>query len=135
MEPVSMLAQSGFQAYQRNKFETASPHRLILMLYDGALSNLARAKQAQAENRKLESGRYIRKCQDILFELIACLNEEQGGEIAKNLKQLYMYMIEQLLRANIRNSPEPIDEAETLLRQLRDAWEQIGKEVGLGATR
>lgn len=134
MEPVSMLAQSGFQAYQRNKFETASPHRLILMLYDGALSNLARAKQAQAENRKLEAGRYIRKCQDILFELIASLNEEQGGEIARNLKRLYMYMIEQLLRANIRNSPEIIEETETLLRQLRDAWEQIGKEVGLRAT-
>jgi len=129
-----MLAQTGFQAYQKNKFETASPHKLILMLYDGALTNLARAKQAQAENRKLEAGRYIRKCQDILFELIASLNEEQGGEIARNLKRLYMYMIEQLLRANIRNSPEIIEETETLLRQLRDAWEQIGKEVGLRAT-
>lgn len=132
---MSMLAQSGFQAYQKNKFETASPHRLILMLYDGALSNLARAKQAQAENRKLEAGRYIGKCQEILLELIACLNEEQGGEIAKNLKQIYMYMIEQLLRANIRSNPEPIIETETLLRQLREAWEQIGKEVGLGANR
>ena len=130
-----MLAQSGFQAYQRNKFETASPHRLILMLYDGALSNLARAKQAQAENRKLDAGRYIRKSQDILLELTACLNEEQGGEIAKNLKQLYMYMIEQLLRASLRNDPDLIAETETLLRQLRDAWEQIGKEVGPGAAR
>jgi len=135
MKPVSMLAQSGFQAYQRNKFETASPHRLILMLYDGALSNLARAKQAQAENRKLDAGRYIRKSQDILLELTACLNEEQGGEIAKNLKQLYMYMIEQLLRASLRNDPDLIAETETLLRQLRDAWEQIGKEVGPGAAR
>jgi len=130
-----MLAQSGFQAYQKNKFETASPHRLILMLYDGALTNLARAKQAQAENRKLDAGRHIRKCQDILLELIACLNEEQGGEIARNLKRLYMYMIEQLLRANIRNSPELIEETETLLKQICDAWEQIGKEVGFGATR
>jgi len=135
MNHVSIMAQTGFQAYQKNKFETASPHKLILMLYDGALTNLARAKQAQAENRKLDAGRHIRKCQDILLELIACLNEEQGGEIAKNLKQIYMYMIEQLLRANIRNSPELIEETETLLKQIRDAWEQIGKEVGFGATR
>jgi len=135
MKHVSMLAQTGYQAYQRNKYETASPHKLILMLYDGALSNIAKTRQALEENRRLEAGRYNRKAQDILFELIACLNEEQGGEIAQNLKKLYLYMIDRLGQANIRSLEEPLLETESLLRQLREAWEQIGKEVGLGATR
>ena len=131
---MTMLAQTGYQAYQKNKYETASPHKLILMLYDGALSNIAKARQALAENRRLEAARHNRKAQDILFELMACLNEEQGGEIAQNLKKLYLYMIDRLVQANVRSLEEPLTETESLLRQLREAWEQIGKEVGLGAT-
>ena len=131
---MNTLSQTGYLAYQKNKFETASPHKLILMLYDGALSNMARANQALDANRREDASRHIRKCQDILFELIACLNEEQGGEIARNLKRLYLYMIDQLVQANIYQRKEPLLETEALLRQLRDAWDQIGKEVGLGAT-
>lgn len=129
---MNLQQRPGYQAYQKNKYETASPHRLILMLYDGALANLNRARQALDDNRKQEAHRYIQKSQDILFELLACLNEEQGDVIAQNLKQLYLYMINQLARANIRKNAEMLGESETLLRQLREAWDQIGKEVGHG---
>ncbi|WP_422614978.1 flagellar export chaperone FliS [Cohnella caldifontis] len=127
------LQQPGYQAYQKNKYETASPHRLILMLYDGALSNLNRARIALNGNQRQEAHRYIQKTQDILFELLACLNEEQGGVIAQNLKELYFYMIKQLVQANIQKKADLLDESESILRQLRGAWEQIGKEISHGA--
>ncbi len=130
---MNLQQRPGYQAYQKNKYETASPHRLILMLYDGALANLNRARQALNGNQRQEAHHYIQKTQDILFELLACLNEEQGGVIAQNLKQLYFYMIDQLVRANIRKKADMLEESETILRQLRGAWEQIGKEVGHGA--
>jgi flagellar protein FliS len=103
------------------------------MLYDGALANLNRARQALDSGQKQQAHQYIQKAQDIVFELLACLNEEQGGEIAQNLKRLYLYVIEQLVRANIRKKSDMLTEAEDILRQLRGAWEQIGKEVGYGA--
>lgn len=129
---MNLQQRPGYQAYQKNKYETASPHRLILMLYDGALANLNRARLALNDNRKQEAHHYIQKSQDILFELLACINEEQGDVIAQNLKQLYLYMIDQLTKANIRKNAEMLGEPETLLRQLREAWGQIGKEVGHG---
>jgi flagellar protein FliS len=130
---MNIQQRPGYHAYQKNKYETASPHRLILMLYDGALANLNRARQALDSGQKQQAHQYIQKAQDIVFELLACLNEEQGGEIAQNLKRLYLYVIEQLVRANIRKKSDMLTEAEDILRQLRGAWEQIGKEVGYGA--
>jgi len=131
---VSMLTRSGYQAYQRNKYETASPHKLILLLYDGALTNIARAKQAIEGKNIAEANRFILKSQDIVNELLACLNEERGGEIAQNLKRLYFYVNRILVQANIRKQIEPLVEAETILADLRDTWEKIGKVVGTGAT-
>jgi flagellar protein FliS len=73
------------------------------------------------------------KAQDILYELISCLNENQGGEIARNLKQIYLYCIQQLTQANLQKDPKHLDEVEGLVQQLRSAWVEIGKDVGLGA--
>src|SRR5690606_12231439 len=108
------LARSGYQVYQKNKYETASPHKLILLLYDGALSNITRAKQALDANQKVEANRHILKSQEIINELLACLNEEQGGEIAQNLKDLYFYMVRRLVQANIRKQKDPLIEVEGL---------------------
>lgn len=130
---MNMLTRPGYQAYQRNKYETASPHKLILLLYDGALTNIARAKQAIDSKKIVEANQYILKTQDIVNELLACLNEDQGGEIAQNLKNLYFYVVRQLVQANIRKQKEPLDEAETILAELRETWVRIGKDVGLGA--
>lgn len=128
------LARSGYQVYQKNKYETASPHKLILLLYDGALSNITRAQQALDAKQTVEANRHILKSQDIINELLACLNEEQGGEIAQNLKNLYFYMVQRLVQANVRKQKDPLIEVEGLLRSLRDTWAQIGKEVNLSAT-
>lgn len=131
---MSMLTRTGYQAYQRNKYETASPHKLILLLYDGALTNIARAKEALDGKRIGDANQFILKSQDIVNELLACLNEEQGGEIAQNLKNLYFYVIRQLVQANIRKQKEPLLEAESILADLRETWDRMGKEVGMSAT-
>jgi flagellar protein FliS len=131
---VNVQTRTGYQAYQKNKYETASPHKLILMLFDGALSNINRARQALKDGQRAEVHKFIQKSQDIVFELLACLNEEQGDEIARNLKEIYLYLVRLLMQANIQKKPEQLEEPETILKQLRQTWEQIGKEVGNGAT-
>jgi len=127
---VTVQQKPGYLAYQKNKYETASPHRLILMLYDGALTNLNRAKQALDSNNRPDAHRFILKSQEIVMELMACLNMEQGDEIAKNLRELYFYSVNQLVKANISKNKEDLLEVEEILRDLRNTWDQIGKEVG-----
>lgn len=125
-------AATGYQAYQKNKYETASPHKLILMLYNGALKYLNQAETALSEGKHLLAHEYILKGQDIVYELIACLNERDGGEIAKNLKNLYLYVIDQLVQSNIQKSIQPLVEARSVIQSIKEAWETIGKEVGAG---
>ena len=129
---MAVQQRSGYQAYQKNKYETASPHRLILMLYDGAIANITRGKQAINSGNRADAHNFIKKAQDIVLELMACLNMEQGDIIAKNLREIYYYLVNQLTIANIRKKTELLDEPEAMLRQLRETWEQIGKEVSNG---
>lgn len=127
-----MFPNQGYQAYQKNKYETASPHRLILFLYEGAIrfsTQAIKAIQASDTQSTLTS---ITKTQDILYELMACLDLKQGGEIAANLHNLYNYMNTLLFRANLNQDPEPIREVIELLTDIKAAWEEIGKEVSLG---
>ncbi|GAC41327.1 flagellar export chaperone FliS [Paenibacillus popilliae] len=123
---------AGYQAYQKNKYETASPHKLILMLYYGALKYTNQAETALAEGNSLLAHQYILKVQDIIYELIASLNEQEGGEIAQNLKSLYLYVIDQLVQANVQKSAQPLAEAKAVIQSIKDAWEAIGKEVTAG---
>lgn len=124
--------RSGYQAYQKNKYETASPHRLILMLYDGALANLRHAVNALEKSDANTAHSHMLKTQDILSELLSCLNVEQGGIIAQNMRQLYLYAINRLVQANVRKDHSILEEVEGYIRDLRSAWVEIGKEVGLG---
>ncbi|WII37237.1 flagellar export chaperone FliS [Paenibacillus thiaminolyticus] len=125
-------AAAGYQAYQKNKYETASPHKLILMLYNGALKYINQAESALVEGNHSSAHQNILKVQDIIYELIACLNEREGGEIAKNLKNLYLYVIDQLVQANIQKSSKPLAEVRSVIQSIKEAWEAIGKEVVTG---
>lgn len=129
-DELSMISNiNGYQAYQKNKYETASPHRLIAMLYDGAIRYMnqsitnVEAQDIEATNLSLN------RAQDIIIELIACLNFEQGNEIATSLNDLYRYIIDLLIKANITKTVKPIEEAINIVKELREAWLAIGKEV------
>lgn len=128
-----MFPNQGYQAYQKNKYETASPHRLILFLYEGAIRFTTQAIKAIESSDIQSTYTNITKTQDILNELMACLDLEQGGDIAVNLRDLYAYMNNLLLRANLNRDPAPLQEAVTLLTDIKTAWEEIGKEVSLGS--
>jgi len=132
MQAVNPMGyKAAYQAYQKNKYETASPHKLILMLYEGALQYADKACKAIESGDVAEANRLIQKVQDILSELLACLNLEQGGEIAKNLRSLYMYMMDLLIRANIRKDAGSLREMIGLLQPIKESWEQIGKDVSI----
>ncbi|MNB88218.1 Flagellar protein FliS [compost metagenome] len=118
---------AGYQAYQKNKYQTASPHRLTLMLYNGAIQFAGKAREAMLENNISDTNLYLQKSQDIIYELLSSLNVKEGGELATNLKNLYFYMIDRLIESNIQKKSSGIDEVMNMLEELKSAWEQIGK--------
>ena len=125
----------GVNAYANVALETgiasASPHKLIVMLYDGALVALLSAKTNIAANNIAAKGMAISKAITIIDNgLRASLDKEAGGEIAANLDALYDYMSRRLLHANLSNDVPAIDEVHRLLSDLRGAWVTIGEKVG-----
>lgn len=104
----------------------ANPHQLILMLYQGALLAIASAKNQILRKQISAKGSSITKAIKIIDEgLKACLDVKQGGEIGKNLYDLYDYMNQRLLIANLKNDIAILDEVSALLAELKEAWESI----------
>lgn len=121
-------------AYRQIGVETgvasASPHHLVLMLYDGLLESVARARLAMTAGEIEPKCRQIGRAVRILDEgLIAALDMDAGGEIALNLRSLYQYAVLRLTWSNLRNDPALLDEVERLIRPLREAWAEIGPQV------
>lgn len=120
----------GVNAYVKVGLETsvmsASPHKLIVLLYDGALVAVKNAAQHMSRGQIADKGKAVSKALDILNNgLRACLDKETGGAIAANLDALYAYMSERLLMANLQNRIDYLQEVQSLLTDLRDAWNQI----------
>lgn len=122
---------NGYQLYQKNKYETASPHRLISMLYEGAIRYTNQAIKLMKSEDIAGSNAAIQRAQDIVYELISCLNFEEGKEIAKNLHALYTYTIELYMKGNVNKNAKYLEEANGIINELKSAWEQIGKETKL----
>lgn len=126
-----MYSNSGANAYQKVGVESAvmsaSPHQLIVMLFDGAHSALVRARLFLEAGQIAEKGEALSKAINIIDNgLKAGLDMEAGGELSQNLASLYEYMVRRLLQANLRNDPDAISEVEGLLTNIADAWKQIG---------
>lgn len=126
-----MYKSSGVQAYQQVGLESAvmsaSPHQLVVMLFDGALSALVRARLFLEQGQMPQKGEALSKAINIIDNgLKAGLNMDIGGELPGNLANLYDYMVRRLLHANLRNDADAISEVEQLLANIADAWKQIG---------
>ena len=107
---------------------SASPHGLVLMLYEGAMLAVSAARMHMQLGQKAEKSRAISKAIAIISDgLMASLDTRAGGEIAERLLVLYQYMIEKLSEANVRNLPDPLEEVGRLLADLNDAWKSIAK--------
>ncbi len=107
----------------------ASPHRLIQMLFEGALERIAQAKGAMAQNQIARKGELIGKAINIVGGLQGSLNDKEGGQLAANLDDLYDYIIRRLTEANFHNDPARLDECGRLLGEIKTAWDAIATEV------
>jgi flagellar protein FliS len=115
----------GIDAYQQAAIGTQSRGRLIVLLYDGAIKFMKLAiKEMEAGNRAAK-GQYIDRAQDIINELNAVLDMEAGGEIAQNLRRLYVFINRRLWQANARNDPQMVREVVTLMEELNQSWKTI----------
>jgi flagellar protein FliS len=127
-----MAPSSAAQAYARIGLETgvvaATPQRLIVMLYDGALAAIADARAHLAAGRIAQKGRALGKALSIVGDgLKASLDQQRGGPIAGQLYELYEYIERRLLQANLNDDVALLDEAEALLRELRGAWATLAE--------
>jgi flagellar protein FliS len=124
------LFPHSINAYARVNVETgaisASPHKLVLMLFEGARLAVTEARLHMQHNETAAKGEAISKAIAIIDHgLKASLDVGAGGEMAEKLHALYEYMTSRLLVANLRNQPEALDEVGRLLAELNGAWEAI----------
>jgi flagellar protein FliS len=119
------MYRSAKEAYQKSLFFTASPAKLVLMCYEGAIGNLKTARDAYAEKDYKSKAKALQKALDILYELNASLNLQRGGVIAANLRALYNYMIRSLLEGDLKKDLTAFDRAVAMLEDLASSWREI----------
>lgn len=110
-------------AYKQNSVTTASPGELTLMLYNGCLKFLNKAKLAIQDKNIQDKNTNLLKAQAIISELMATLNLDI--EVSKNMLALYEYMNRRLVEANIQNDISIIEEVEGLVTEFRDTWKEV----------
>lgn len=110
--------------YQTNQIQTASPEKILIMLYDGAIQFLNKAKK-EIENKNIqEVHNNIIGAQKIISEFMNTLDMEVGGETANNLYNLYEYLHFRLVQANLKKDAAMIDEVLVHLKDLKATWEE-----------
>jgi len=131
-EDKDVNANVAMKQYQQNYIqggtETATPHRLVQMLMEGALDKLLVSKRFMMAKDVAKKGENISWTISIIDSLRSCLNVEVGGEFAENLYSLYGYMEQKLLEANIKDDPKLIDEVAQLMIQVKSGWDAIPQE-------
>lgn len=130
---MNAMPRNALNAYSQVGVETgvaaASPHKLISMLFEGAILSIIAARVHMQRKEIGPKAEAISKAIAIIDEgLKISLDENAGGELAQNLKALYEYMCHRLLVANLKNEVEPLDEVKLLLADLKGAWDAIDKQ-------
>ena len=116
---------SQFTAYQDNAVSTQNKGRLVVLLYEGAIKFMKLAiKELEAGNYDTK-GQYLNRAQDIINELNAVLDMENGGEVAANLRKLYVFMTNRLTQANVKRDPSMIRDVIKLMEELNEGWKAV----------
>ena len=130
---VNLTAMNQYKTVDlRSAVASASPHQLIAMLYDGALTALANAKGCIARKDIESRAKQLNKANAIVMGLQDFLDVEKGGEIAENLSALYNYIIRGIIQANREQSEEKIQELINLLLELKQGWNGMPLDVRIG---
>lgn len=126
---MSVMVARAVAAYARTEVETgiesARPEQLIIMLYDGALKAIYKAKADMMRDDAAAKGTAISKAIAIIEDGLRGALDLRVGEIASNLDALYEYMSNKLLVANLKNDQAALDEVAKLLGELKSAWEEL----------
>jgi flagellar protein FliS len=118
--------RSASQAYAQDSVLTASPEKLVVMLYDGLARFLGRGAAALRADDVAAAGTALNRAGAILDELLATL-DPAAGEIAERLADIYMFCKRELLAAQLKREPARIERVAMLLAELREAWATIAE--------
>lgn len=110
--------------YQKANIETASREQILIMLYDGAIQFLNKAKVAIINKQIENANKNLIAAQDIIQEFINSFDREVAPQLAENLIGLYEYFIRRLIHANMKQEVEPVDEVLKYLKNLKATWEK-----------
>jgi len=122
---MALPSRNPYDQYKHTEINTANQGKLIVMLYDGAIKFCNIAIENMHPKTYDIANTNILKAQDIINELILALNMNEGGDVARNLFNLYIFFKKQLLEANIQKNVDILKNVVKLLRELRDAWDKI----------
>ena len=114
-----------YKQYQKTQVVTASREKILLMLYEGAIRFTKQARAAMNDKKIADKGKAISKATAIISELMATLDFKVGGQLAQDLENLYIFMIDKLIEANVYNKIECLDDVERLLNTLYSAWKDV----------
>jgi flagellar protein FliS len=120
------MRTNGYQTYLENEIFSATPLRLIQIMYAAALDTIAAARRSLRAGEIRARSRAITKAMRIVAELSRCLNRGAAGELSENLAQVYGYVLKLLLESNAKQIEAPLGEAERLLTILAEGWNQCG---------
>lgn len=113
-----------YQKYKNTQVISASPEKILLMLYEAAIKFTKLGIKAAEEKKIPERCMNIGRAFDIVLELNNTLDHKVGGQVASQLEQLYMFITDQYTKANISGDPEPLRAAVKILENLHSGWVQ-----------
>jgi flagellar protein FliS len=120
-------------AYQQIAVGTATPEKLLIMLFSGQIKFLRQAEQALKEKKYEEAHNLLLKAGDIITELNMTLDLEAGGELAANLRALYQFYHGEIIKANTNKDPSYLGPVIAFFESFRETWVEAAKKVRLGA--
>lgn len=129
----AMPNANAYAKYKQASVETATPEKLLLMLFDGGIKFLNQGKLAIEKKDYASADKNLIKVQDILFELMVSLDMAKGGEISSNLYKLYDFYRNELIKANISKDTERLLPVLEFLRLYRGMWAEAAQKARMGA--
>ena len=117
-----------YQAYQNTQVQTSNQKQLIVMLFDGMDRFMSRAIQGIERDDVEVAHTNLHRTGQILLELMSTLREDKGGEIALNLKRLYLFCYERIVIANLKKDVQMIKEVKEVMATLAEGWKYIGRK-------
>ena len=123
------MAANPYQKYKQVSILSASREQILLMLYEGAIKFTKLAMKAIEEKKIADRGQNILRAYDIILELHATLDHKVGGELSKQLEQLYLFMMDQYTQANIKGDMAPLQANLKVLENLYEGWKQAVEKI------